>query len=310
MTDELYFKAVIIANGIPDSDDDILGSEDIMELYKKYNNRPSNFEINHDGIYRNGVELIDSYISTEAEKIGMETIPTGSWIALIKSTNKEINKLILDNKLTGVSLTNRISDSCPLKAKKKHDEYDYKDTDVKECIYPTGISLVVLPRTPSNGFGLNVADDYGKIIKTRKVNKVSLIEDLRKLINSYSEEAKEDATVEEEVEIIEEAVEEAEAVESKKEEEPEKVEKEKEVTEETTEEAPKAEETEEKDYDKIIADLTARIEALEAQLAEKEEAPKIVKKTKKVIEAKKTEPVQKANYFDLSGRDPITGLRK
>ena len=66
----------------------------------------------------------------------------------------------------------------------------------------------------------------------------------------------------------------------------------------------------EKDYDKIIADLTARIEALEAQLAEKEEAPKIVKKTKKVIEAKKTEPVQKANYFDLSGRDPITGLRK
>ena len=304
MTDELYFKAVIIANGIPDSDDDILGSEDIMELYKKYNNRPSNFEINHDGIYRNGVELIDSYISTEAEKIGMETIPTGSWIALIKSTNKEINKLILDNKLTGVSLTNRISDSCPLKVKKKHDEYDYKDTDVKECIYPTGISLVVLPRTPSNGFGLNVADDYSKIIKTRKVNKVSLIEDLRKLINSYSEEAKDDATVEEEVEIIEEAVDEAEAVE--KEEEPEKVEKEEEKVEE---EAPKAEETEEKDYDKIIADLTARVEALEAQLAEKEEAPKIVKKTKKVIEAK-TEPVQKANYFDLSGRDPITGLRK
>lgn len=306
MTDELYIKAVIIANGIPDSDDDTLDSEEIMDLYRKYNNRPSNFEINHDGIYRNDIELIESYISTETEKIGMETIPKGSWIALIKSTNTEINELILSNKLTGVSLTNLIDESCPLKAKKKHDEYDYKDTDVKECIYPTGISLVVHPRQPSNGFGLNVADDYNKIIKTRKVNQLSLIEDLRKLLSSYDEEAKEDEAVKEEVEIIEEAVEEAEAVE--KEEEPEKVEKEEEKVEE---EAPKAEEkTEEKDYDKIIADLTARVEALEAQLAEKEEAPKIVKKTKKVIEAKKTEPVQKANYFDLSGRDPITGLRK
>ena len=303
MTDELYIKAVIIANGIPDSDDDTLDSEEIMDLYRKYNNRPSNFEINH-GIYRNDIELIESYISTETEKIGMETIPKGSWIALIKSTNTEINELILSNKLTGVSLTNLIDESCPLKAKKKHDEYDYKDTDVKECIYPTGISLVVHPRQPSNGFGLNVADDYNKIIKTRKVNQLSLIEDLRKLLSSYDEEAKEDEAVKEEVEIIEEAVDEAEAVE--KEEEPEKVEKEEEKT---TEEAPKAEETEEKDYDKIIADLTARVEALEAQLAEKEEAPKIVKKTKKVIEAK-TEPVQKANYFDLSGRDPITGLRK
>ena len=177
MTDKLYIKAVIIANGIPDSDDDILDSEEIMDLYRKYNNRPSNFEINHDGIYRNDIELIESYISTETEKIGMETIPKGSWIALIKSTNTEINELILENKLTGVSLTNLIDESCPLKAKKKHDEYDYKDTDVKECIYPTGISLVVLPRTPSNGFGLNVADDYNKIIKTRKVNKVSLIEE-------------------------------------------------------------------------------------------------------------------------------------
>lgn len=305
MTDELYIKAVIIANGIPDSDDDILDSEEIMDLYRKYNNRPSNFEINHDGIYRNDIELIESYISTETEKIGMETIPKGSWIALIKSTNTEINELILSNKLTGVSLTNLIDESCPLKAKKKHDEYDYKDTDVKECIYPTGISLVVHPRQPSNGFGLNVADDYNKIIKTRKVNQLSLIEDLRKLLSSYDEEAKEDEAVKEEVEIIEEAVDEAEAVE--KEEEPEKVEKEEEKVEE---EAPKSEETEEKDYDKIIADLTARVEALEAQLAEKEEAPKIVKKTKKVIEAKKTEPVQKANYFDLSGRDPITGLRK
>ena len=309
MTDELYFKAVIIANGIPDSDDDTLDSEEIMDLYRKYNNRPSNFEINHDGIYRNDIELIESYISTETEKIGMETIPKGSWIALIKSTNTEINELILSNKLTGVSLTNLIDESCPLKAKKKHDEYDYKDTDVKECIYPTGISLVVHPRQPSNGFGLNVADDYNKIIKTRKVNQMSFIEDLKKFISSYDEEAKEDPVVEEEVEIIEEAVDEAEAVESEKEEEPEKVEKEEEVVEETTEEAPKAEETEEKDYDKIIADLTARVEALEAQLAEKEEAPKIVKKTKKVIEAK-TEPVKEANYFDLSGRDPITGLRK
>lgn len=305
MTDELYIKAVIIANGIPDSDDDILDSEEIMDIYRKYNNRPSNFEINHDGIYRNDIELIESYISTETEKIGMETIPKGSWIALIKSTNTEINELILENKLIGVSLTNHIDESCPLKAKKKHDEYDYKDTDVKECIYPTGISLVVHPRQPSNGFGLNVADDYNKIIKTRKVNQMSFIEDLKKFISTYDEEAKEDPVVEEEVEIIEEAVDEAEAVE--KEEEPEKVEKEEEKVEE---EAPKAEEeTEEKDYDKIIADLTARVEALEAQLAEKEKAPKIVKKTKKVIEAK-TEPVKEANYFDLSGRDPITGLRK
>ena len=56
-----------------------------------------------------------------------------------------------------------------------------------------------------------------------------------------------------------------------------------------------------------LDDIYRRLEELESQ--NNVEAPKIVKETKKIVEPE-TKPVIVKNYYDLSGRDPVTGMRK
>lgn len=247
----------------------------------------------------NEVTLFENYLTRAPENIGMQEIPVGSWVATIKSDNETLNNLILNNEITGVSLTNIIKDSCPLKENNKYVEsnyYDYKDLKDISCIQPLSISFVP---EPANMFGLHVYDEANYIIKEKKAKNMSLLEDLRKLLSSYEKET--DETTTEEVEVVEEAVEEVEQIEEESNEEATE-----ETTEETTESVEKEkEETEKQDYDvqAQLEDIYLRLEALEKPSQE----PQIVKeKTKVIVEEK---PKETKNYYELSGRDPATGLK-
>ena len=284
-----------------DSDEDILSEDDVLKLYKAFDNR-DNFDLYHNYVLLNDVKLFESYITRNIETIGLQEIPIGSWVITVKSDNTKLNELILNNKLTGVSLTNIIKPSCPLQPNTKYEDshyYDYSDLKDLDCIQPLSISFV---EQPANMFGLSVFDEPNFIIKQKKVKKMGLLEDLKKLLSSY--EKVEDETTQEEVEVVEEAVEEVKEIEQ-------------ETAEETTEESPaiekeeKEEETKENvpDVQAQIDDIYKRLEALENSSKEEEpsEEPKIVKKEKKVIMEETPQKTQ--NYFELSGRDPATGLK-
>lgn len=249
----------------------------------------------------NDITLFENYLTKAPEKIGLQDIPIGSWVATAKSNNEELNNLILSNEITGVSLTNIVKDTCPLKPNNKYLEsnyYDYKDLKDISCIQPLSISFV---EEPANMFGLHVYDEENYIIKQKKVKKMSLLEDLKKLLSSYEKE--EDATTSEEVEVVEEAVEEVEAIEEEATEAP---------VEEATEESESIEkEEEEEKSDEKAPDIQAQLEdiykRLEALEKPSEEEPKIIKKEKKVIVEEK--PQETKNYYELAGRDPATGLK-
>lgn len=248
----------------------------------------------------NDIVLFENYLTKAPEKIGLQDVPIGSWVATVKSDNETLNNLILNNEVTGVSLTNIIKDTCPLKPNTKYLEsnyYDYKDLKDISCVQPLSISFV---EEPANMFGLHVYDEMNYIIKEKKVKKMSLLEDLKKLLSSYEKE--EDETTTEEVEVVEEAVQEVEKIEEEATEEPEA-----EATEEpeSIEKEEEEEIVEESDIEAQIQDIYKRLEALEKP---SEEEPKIIKKEKKVI-VEEEKPQQTKNYYELSGRDPATGLK-
>ena len=294
----LYIRCCVVPANINDSDGDILTSDEIKVLYKAYNNR-DNFELYHNKVLLNDIVLFENYLTKAPEKIGLQNIPIGSWVATVKSDNELLNNLILNNEITGVSLTNIIKDTCPLQPNNKYLEpnyYDYKDLKDITCIQPLSISFV---EEPANMIGLHVYDEQNYVIKEKKVQKMSLLEDLKKLLSSYEKE--EDATTSEEVEVVEEAVEEVEAIEEEATQEP---------AEEATEEAESIEKEEENpdegasDIQAQLDDIYKRLEALEKP---SEEEPKIIKKEKKVIVEEK--PQETKNYYELAGRDPATGLK-
>ena len=301
ITITLFIHCCVVPADVNDSDGDILTSDEIKELYKAFNNR-DNFELYHNRVLLNEINLFENYLTRAEEKIGNQIVPVGSWVATMKSDNEELNDLILKNEITGVSLTNIIKDSCPLKPNTKYEDpnyYDYADLKDISCIQPLSISFV---EEPANMFGMHVYDEANFIIKSKKARKMGLLEDLKKLLSSY--EKKEDETTQEEVEVVEEAVEEVEQIEE-------------ETAEETTEEVPAVEKEEKEeeakeevpDVQAQIDDIYKRLEALEKPSEEEEqsEEPKIVKKEKKVIVEDKPQKTQ--NYFELSGRDPATGLK-
>ena len=304
-----YMRACVIPCDVEDLDGDKLDKDEILDIYTKFNNR-NNITLRHNGVYLNDVELLESYITDEEEKVALEVVPANSWVVMVKTDNLELNQAILNGEVNGISLTNVIKDTCPLKPNTKYEnpnDYDYSDVDVKKCIYPQDLSFV---KNPANAYGIHIADDLNKITKQIKVNKMGLVEDLKKLLSNYEEPETEAEAAE--VEVIEEAVTEVEAIEeteaTEEVEEPATVEKEAETeTEEATGEA----ETEEKPADDIQAqldDIYKRLEELESKT--NVEAPKIVKKEAKKIIEPVSEPVVVKNYFELSGRDPITGMRK
>ena len=162
--DSLYIKACVIANGIQDQQGDVITKQDIKRIFT--NGIDVGFDLDHDNIRKDGVYGLEQYISKSEEKLGNHIIPEGSWMTVIRIDNPEIQKMIQDNKINGVSIT-----AYPEKGaivKRSHPKVVlYKDIQEKDRIHPKEISLV---EKPSNLLPLEVMDYTEYISKSIKEN--------------------------------------------------------------------------------------------------------------------------------------------
>ena len=233
----LYVKCCIIANGVQDSQGDTLYTEDIKKIFTSFNNQ-DNFEIYHDELPLQEVSLLENYISTANESIGANVVPAGSWNAVVRVDNPEIQNGLLTGEFGGVSLNNRIAPRCKGNLT---GTVRYKDVADAECVIPLLISFV---ERGANGYPLHVMDYDAYIKKSKDVEfkeeNGGKIMDFKEFLNglkSLIKEAeapvepaieKEDEATEDEVteEAVEEVVEAVEEVAESVEEEPVVVEKE------------------------------------------------------------------------------------
>lgn len=335
----LYVKACIIANGVTDSQGDTLQAEDIKKIFTSFNNS-DNFEIYHNEIPIEGVSLLENYIATADESIGTLNVPAGSWLAVIRVDNPDIQERLLKGEFKGVSLNNKIAVECKGSLT---GAVRYQDVADAECVIPVYISFV---EAGANGYGLHVMDYDAYIQKSKDVkitnNNIGdtimdlkeFLEGLKSLIQKAEETPANDDSAKDEDPKEEKA---DEAVEVKKEEKPkeedavvekattkeedEAVEGDKPVIEKEAEPTTEPSTKEEEAKDDIITQLEERISKLEKiieELKPKEEDEKEVKeetdtpkitKSKNVILENQSNTVN-TNYYEMTGRDPVTGLKK
>ena len=337
----LYVKACIIANGVTDSQGDTLQAEDIKKIFTSFNNS-DNFEIYHNEIPIENVSLLENYIATADESIGTSNVPAGSWLAVIRVDNPDIQERLLKGEFKGVSLNNKIAVECKGSLT---GAVRYQDVADAECVIPVYISFV---EAGANGYGLHVMDYDAYIQKSKDVkitnnNNIGdtimdlkeFLEGLKSLIQKAEEtptnedsakdedpkEQKEEETVEvkkEDKKEEEEAVVKKATTKEEDEEDEEKepaIEKEAEPTTEPSKED-KADEITKLEkriskLEKIIEELTKEEEEDtkddEKEVKEETDTPKITK-SKNVILENQTNTVN-TNYYEMTGRDPITGVK-
>ena len=326
----LYVKCCIIANGITDSQGDTLYAEDIKKIFTSFNNQ-DNFEVYHNDIPIQEVSLLENYISTADETIGTAVVPSGSWNAVIRVDNPEIQEALLTGEFKGVSLNNRIAEPCKANLT---GQVRYQDIADAECIIPLLISFV---EAGANGYGLHVMD-YNAYIKKSKdivikkngakiMDFKEFIDGLKSLIKQAEDTPEEEPAVEKEDDETKKEDEEP-VVEKAEEEttEEEATEEEAEIKKEDKAEEEVADEEEEAEIEKEDSDLEARVAKLEEQIAEllkedtdaenpdptvepeDEDTPKITK-SEKVVITNESEHVNQTNYYEMTGRDPVTGKK-
>ena len=174
-TQDIYVKATVIQNGVPDVHGDILDSKEIKQIFTSFNNQ-NNFEVNHEGLPIEGVTLLENYISKTDETIGTTTVPSGSWNVVMKISSPEYQKGITDGTYGGVSLSNRVKKECNCQL---HGNIRYKDLPSAECVIPMYISLV---DEGANGVGLEIFDYDAYILKSKGSHKMNLLEELKALV--------------------------------------------------------------------------------------------------------------------------------
>lgn len=326
----LYVKCCIIANGITDSQGDTLYAEDIKKIFTSFNNQ-DNFEIYHNDIPIQEVSLLENYISTADEAIGTAIVPRGSWNAVVRVDNPEIQEGLLTGEFGGVSLNNRIAPRCKGNLT---GTVRYKDVADAECVIPLLISFV---ESGANGYGLHVMDYDAYIKKSKNItlddDNGGHIMDFKEFLNGLKSlikeaedtpveeepaiEKEDDETKEEEVEVDDPTIEKEEDVgEDEDEEEEPVIEKEDSTTEEEIIEEEVEEEVSLEERVAKLEEAVARLSAEEKtdegdeSIAEEEvideDTPKITKSEKVIVE---TEPVSNNNYYEMTGRDPLTGTK-
>ena len=326
----LYVKACVIANGIADTDGDILNTQEIKEIFTSFNNQDS-FEVHHNDLPLQEVSLLENYISQTDEQLGLMTIPAGSWMIVIRVDNPNIQERILQGEFGGVSLSNRVKSECSINLT---GEVRYKDLPKMDCVIPRFISFV---DTPANRIGLHIYDYDTYIRKSKKEKPVmdmkEFIDGLKALISKVEDEEPSEAEVEksdeepkeeEDDDVVETVEDETET----SEEETPKIKKEESKEEEVDEESSEDETTVEKEEEADVT-LEERVAKLEEQIAklleteesadeetsetqveeveaEAEESPKITK-SRKVI--KTDAKIITKNFYEIRGRDPVTGCK-
>ena len=150
---ELYVTGVVIPNGIPDHENDVLNKQDIKKIFTKYINRDT--DTMHTRIRNEGVDVLANWISEADTVIAGKVAPAGSWLATFKITNEEIIKSIIDGNITGLSLGSVSDIALTQKFWFINKSINYRDLDDAEEVIPLFISFV---DKPSNMFGLEIMD--------------------------------------------------------------------------------------------------------------------------------------------------------
>lgn len=101
----LFIHGVVIANGIPDADNDVLSKEDIKRLNSSYLSHDT--DTNHDFLKNNGIEIIENYISKTEETIHDKKVPKGSWLATMMIWDNDLKSQIRQGRLNGFSLASQ-----------------------------------------------------------------------------------------------------------------------------------------------------------------------------------------------------------
>ena len=232
--------------------------------------------------------------------------------------NPDIQTGLLNGEFGGVSLYNRVDDKCGVNL---HGTIRYDDIDA-ECVIPLFISLV---EKGANGYGLHVMDYNAFISKSDKGAKkmaFDLLSGLKSLIKQAEEEdssnaviVKEDKTNEEEEEQVETKSTEEETEEAEIQKEDEEAESEKEDEAEIS----KEDEDADADFEAKVTAIVEKILAEKLKETEEEEVvdeepettdedtPKIVKSSKVIVSTENQ--IETKNYYEMSGRDPITGKK-
>ena len=94
---------------------------------------------------------------------GAAVVPSGSWNAVVRVDNPEIQEDLLNNVFCGVSLNNRVAKACKANL---HGQIHYKDVADAECVLPLRISFVP---AGANGYGLHVMDYDAYIHKSKLI---------------------------------------------------------------------------------------------------------------------------------------------
>ena len=84
ITEALIVNGVIIANGVADSDGDVLTKKDIKTIFMKYQRDTDTM---HTNIKNYGVEVFASWISEIDTTIAGKVVPAGSWLIYLMKVN-------------------------------------------------------------------------------------------------------------------------------------------------------------------------------------------------------------------------------
>ena len=151
LSETKYITGVVIANGIPDSDGDVLTKKDIKIISTKYRDRLT--DVMHSRIKNEGVDVIHDWISETETRIDGQLVPAGSWLADFAVSNTEILKAIDENELRGLSLGSVSEDALTRKTWFINKRMTYSDLKSMEEVIPLFISFV---DKPANGFTFEV----------------------------------------------------------------------------------------------------------------------------------------------------------
>lgn len=322
MTEALIVNGVIIANGVQDSDGDVLTKKDIKTIFTKYQRDTDTM---HTNIKNSGVEVFASWISEIDTEVNGKVVPAGSWLATLKVTNEKLIQCILEGKLNGFSLGSVSEKAFTPKYWFINKSLNYRDIKDIEEVIPLYISFV---DKPANQYDFEVmsydayinknekdVEEMTEIEKEKEMISVSALERIKGLFVTKSEEAVEKAeegeviteetstdetvtalfekldTIIEQNKQILEGINKAEETETVDEEE--EIEKAEEETEENKETEPSSEEEKDEEIEKE--------ETSEEETTTEDEDVNIDKRETNMIENQSSEPVQ--TFYQRTHRD-------
>ena len=200
MTEALIVNGVIIANGVQDSDGDVLTKKDIKTIFTKYQRDTDTM---HTNIKNSGVEVFASWISEVDCEISGKVVPAGSWLATLKVTNDKLIQCIKQGKLNGFSLGSVSEKAFTPKYWFINKSLNYRDIKDIEEVIPLYISFV---DKPANQYDFEVmsydayinknekdVEEMTEIEKEKEMISVSALERIKGLFVTKSEEAVEKA---------------------------------------------------------------------------------------------------------------------